>query len=244
MKMAMIFNKKMNVHLCDFLKVIRVFVCISVLFFASEISVQSETYYRYVDENGTVVITQGLEDVPEDQRKYVKEVRFPKQVEVESAGKAATENKVGQKQKTALKEIVDAEKIKAVGEEAARQGKVLFSSFIEDQKMLLVVYTVAGIVGFFLFSKLLKRFVGSSASKIVMKIAVAVAIFSGVYLVYLSWLNKSVLNFNQPEDLSAQTLADRITTPKEILQQTQRVVDQFNKNTRQRETILNGMDGS
>lgn len=244
MKMAIIPNEKMNVHLYDFPKIIRVFLCVSMLFFASEISVQSETYYRYVDENGTVVITQGLDDVPKDQRKHVEEVRFPKQTKMEGEDKVFTENKVEQKQETDLKEIVDKEKIKAVGKETVRQGKALFSSFIEDQKMLLLVYTVAGIVGFFLFSKLLKWVFGSFVSKIVVKIAVVVAIFSGVYLVYLSWLNKSVLNFDQPGNLSAQTLADQITMPQEILQQTQKVVDQFNKNTRQREAILNGMDGS
>lgn len=229
----------------NFLKITFVMLLGVVLFFAGPISAKSETYYKYVDKNGTVVITQNWDDVPENQRKNVEEVHFSERSRAEDKTRSSSEiEAVGKDEKAVFKKMITEEKIKEVAEESLRQGKALFSFFIKDQKTILMAYAVAGIAGFFLFSKLLKRFVGGFVTKIVMKLAVVVVIFSGVYLLYLSWLSKTVLNFNQPGNLSEQNMADQITTPQEILQQTQEVVDQFNKNASQREALLNGMDGS
>ncbi|VAX27961.1 hypothetical protein MNBD_NITROSPIRAE01-1498 [hydrothermal vent metagenome] len=243
----MIFNEKLNMDLLP--KMVRVFICLAVLFFSSQVLAQSEIFYKYVDKNGTVVITQSLKDVPKDQREKMEEVNFEikdaaEKISEQTTKSASEVEALGEEQKEALKEFVTEENIKAVGAEAVRQGKDVFASFIEDQKTSLIVYVVAGIAGFFIFSKLLKRFTGGFVTKIVMKFAVVIVIFSGIYLLYLSWLSKTVLNFNPSGDLSEKSLVDQMTTPGEILQQTQDVVDQFNSNTKQREALLNGMDGS
>ncbi len=227
----------------------RVFVCLAGLFFSTQVLAQSETFYKYVDKNGTVVITQNLKDVPKDQRKTMEEVNFEIKDAAEKTSEQTTKpaseiGALGEEQKAALKEFVTEENIKAVGAEAVRQGKELFASFIEDEKISLIVYVVVGIAGFFIFSKLLKRFTGGFVTKIVMKFAVVIVIFSGVYLLYLSWLSKTVLNFNPSGDLSEKSLVDQMTTPGEILQQTQDVVEQFNSRTKEREALLNGMDDS
>lgn len=232
-----------------FPKILRIFVCCAGLSFSSQVLAQSETFYKYVDKNGTVVITQNLNDVPKDQREAMEEVNFEIKDAAEKASEQTTKpaseiGALGEEQKEALKEFVMEGNIKAVGEEAVRQGKDVFASFIEDEQTSLIVYAVAGIAGFFIFSKLLKRFAGGFVTKIVMKFAVVIVIFSGIYLLYLSWLSKTVLNFNPSGDLSEKSLVDQMTTPGEILQQTQDVVDQFNGSTKQREALLNGMDGS
>lgn len=223
----MIFNEKLNMDLLP--KILRIFVCFAGLSFSSQVLAQSETFYKYVDKNGTVVITQNLNDVPKDQRETMEEVNF----EIKGAAEKASEQTTK-----------PASEIATLGEEAVRQGKDVFASFIEDEQTSLIVYAVAGIAGFFIFSKLLKRFAGGFVTKIVMKFAVVIVIFSGIYLLYLSWLSKTVLNFNPSGDLSEKSLVDQMTTPGEILQQTQDVVDQFNGSTKQREALLNGMDGS
>lgn len=225
-------------------KRLRASIFVAGLLFSTQVFAQSETFYKYVDKNGTVVITQNLNDVPKDQRDRMEEVQFSNANDVEADGQGSfAGGPVGKDEGLALKAIVNEENIKAVGEETVRQGKAVLSSFFEDQKTVLIVYAVAGIAGFFIFSKLLKRFAGGFVSKIVMKLAVVIVIFSGVYLLYLSWLSKTVLNFDQPGDISEQNLADRITTPQEILQKTQDVVDQFNNSAEKREAILNNMDG-
>ncbi len=246
-KMIMIFNKKLDMS--DFQKGLRVLIFVVLLFLVGQHAARSETYYKYVDESGTVVITQTLLDVPLDQREKMEEVNFA----IEGSAKKAAEqgmehtSKMGalaEEQKAVLKEMINEGNIKAVGEEAVRQGKDLFASFIEDQKTALIVYAVAGLAGFFMISKLMKRFVGGFVTKIVMKLAVVVVIFSGVYLLYLSWLSKSVLNFNPSGDSSEKNRVHQITTPREILEQTQDVVDQFNNRAAKREALLNGMDGN
>jgi len=232
-------------HKDHFFKISCVLTLLTALFLVRLQSVKAETYYKYVAENGTVVITQNWDDVPKDQREKAEEVHFEARPDVtDEAQPSAKTEAAGKDNARALKEIVNEEKIKAVGEETLYRGKTLLRSFFNDQKTLLIAYGLSGITAFFLFSKLLKRFAGGFVAKIVMKISIIVVIFSGVYLLYLSWLNKTVLNFNQSEDFSGQNLADQITTPGEILQQTQDVVDQFNENATQREAILNGMDGS
>ncbi|GEM_PF-4716966 len=216
----------------DFLQTSLPLIVLLLLFFSGLGLSQAETYYQYVDKNGTVVITQNRDDVPEDQRETMEEVHFSARPGV------ADEERI-----TALKEIVNEENIQAIGEKNLRRGKDWFSSFLGDRKILWIAYGVTGFAGFFLLSKLLKNMAGGFVSKIAIKISIIIVIFSGIYLLYLSWLNNTVLRFNQPGDFSEQGLADQITTPQEILEQTQEVVDQFNNNAAQRELILNGMDG-
>ncbi len=230
-------------------KILGIFVCLVPLAFSNLVFAQSETFYKYVDKNGTVVITQNLKDVPKNQREAMEEVNFAikgvsEQGDEQIIKPSSKIRALGEEQKAVLKEFATEENIKAVGEAAVRQGKDLFASFFEDQKTVLIVYAVAGIAGFFIFSRLLRRFAGGFVTKIVMKFAVVIVIFSGVYLLYLSWLSKTVLNFNPSGDSSDKNLVDQITTPGEILKQTQGVVDQFNRSTKQREALLNGMDGS
>lgn len=105
------------------------------------------------------------------------------------------------------------------------------------------MYLLIGIVGFFIFSKGLKYVVGGLAARIVMKLILVVALFGGVYLFYVSWLNDTILEVNQnPSTAFSEHWPDQMTTPREILKKTEDIVDQFNQKAKERESLLKQMD--
>ncbi len=202
---------------------------------------QAETIYKYTNKNGTVVFTKILEEVPIEQREKVEEVVLSD--ENTEALLEAKEELIPE-EPFIPKEALTKEKLREIGTEKIRQGKETFASFFEDQQTLFIGYIIGGIIAFFIFSKILKRFVGGFVTMILVKLAIVVVLFCGVYIFYLSWLNKSVLNFDQVQDISEGTWTEQMTTPAEILEKSQDVVDQFNQKAKERETLLNGMGGS
>lgn len=197
-----------------------VVVGISVLTFFLTLTPSSEgaVFYKYTDKNGTVVFTQSMEHVPLEMRTSVEEVHLQ-----------GADSSNGPK------------KIQTAAQEHMRTGKIRIASFIQDQRIVIIAYVIGIVAVFVLLSKMLKRFVGGFVVKCVMKCAIMIVFFSGVYLLYLSWLNKTVLNFNQGP--SAADHRAKMTTPSVILNHTQEVVDQFNDASKTPEALLNEMDG-
>ncbi len=220
-------------------------VLISMVFATTAFS-QETTFYKYTNAQGTVVITQSLQEIPPEKRETAETIQFseitPKPPSDES-DKILPENPLNQP--LPLAEGFSEDQIKAAGEEAFIQGQRMLTRFFKDQHLLLGAYIVGGVIGFWMFSKLLKRLAGGFVTRIVMKLCMVVVLFSGIYLLYLSWLNKNVLNFNQaPSTVSNDGLIEQITTPSEILEKTEDVVEQFNQKTKEREALLNGMDNT
>ncbi|MFQ5730181.1 MAG: DUF4124 domain-containing protein [Waddliaceae bacterium] len=223
---------------CDFIAVDVRFLCIKVasifLFVATTLllakfSVDAATFYKYTDKNGTVVFTEVFEQIPFDLR--------------DSAKKMTMADEGLEKKSTPLisEDITNRIKNNQLGEKHIRQGREVLSSFLKDQKYLVIGYIVGGILLFIVLTSILKRFVSGFLSKIVIHFAIVVVLFSGGYLFYLSWLNETVLGFGQ-DSSSSTALTDRITTPKEILEKTQLTVDQLNASSEAREKMLEELD--
>ncbi len=199
--------------------------------------VNASTFYKYLDEKGTMVITQTLDEVPLEKRPSAETIHLP-DGPMPNNTRAALET-LQRAKPSDLNRNISQETIKAAGQETLKKGHALLNTFFEDQGTVLIAYFAGGLICFVLFSKILKRFVGSFVTQIVMKLAIVVVLFSGVYLLYLSWLNKTVLNFDQAAPaVSREKWTEQLTTPQEILEKTEGVVEQFNQKVKEREALL------
>ncbi len=192
---------------------------------------EAATFYKYMDEKGTLVLTDRLEEVPSAFRKKIEKIELPDGVTQEM------------KDPLPLEEIE--EKIKDVpliAEEKIRVARTGLSSFLEDRKRMLMAYGLVAIVSWMVLFFLLKRIVGGLAAKIVLNLAVMAILFSGAYLIYLSWLNKTILNFN-PVGTEDKSIMEQLTAPQDLIDQTQTVVDQLNTKTDMHQGRLREIEG-
>lgn len=207
-------------------------ISVLTVFLTVKPSSEGVIFYKYTDKNGTVVFTQSIEGVPLEMRKSVEEVHLPGG----DSKKAAKEEGLENDNRFTQGEIQTAT------QENMREAKARMILFIQDQRIVIIGYVVGIVAVFVLLSKMLKRFLGGFIVKVVMKFAIIIVLFSGVYLLYLSWLNKTVLNFNQGLS-SSDHWTDQVTTPSMILNHTQEAADQFKDTSKARESLLNELDG-
>ena len=200
-------------------------------FFAAATVLEAATFYKYIDHNQTVVLTDRLHEVPFEFRKDVQEIVLP---DVPREKKQVPPLQVPPD----IDELPPRIENKERNENQLRAGKVRLASFIMDRKFLMLGYCAGAIALWAVLLFFLKKFVGGLAAKIVMNLLFTAVLFSGAYLIYLSWLNKTILPSGQVGVKNEEGM-DRLTTPKDLADHTQKIVEQLNRNTRAKEDALN-----
>ncbi len=111
---------------------------------------EAATFYKYTDKKGTVVFTEDPNSIPSELKKSAERIDLPD-------SKEKSEN------------IVSGRKDKETQvEKQIRKGRDFISPYLKDQRFLVGGYVVGGILLYFTFSFILKRFIGSFLSRILL----------------------------------------------------------------------------
>jgi len=130
-------------------------------------------------------------------------------------------------------------------EKQIRSGRDYISTYLKDQRFLVGGYVVGGILLYLTFSFILKRFIGSFLSRILLKLILMAALGSGAYILYMSWLSRNILDmggnstkgaFNQIKN------GNIITTPGQLVDRTKEIVDQLKSRIEEQEDVIKDLD--
>ncbi len=125
---------------------------------------EAATFYKYTDKKGTVVFTEDPNSIPPELRKSAERIDLPDSKEKSEnivSGRKDNETQV---------------------EKQIRRGGDYISPYLKDQRFLVGGYVVGGILLYFTFSLILKRFIGSFLSRILLKLFLMAALGSGAYI--------------------------------------------------------------
>jgi len=206
-----------------------VIVIMIFLFSNSKTSGHAADFYKYLDQNGTLVFTEDLSTIPAELRDKVGKITMPG-----DTSDARDEPQI-------LKNFTDTEQIKKTGKKQLRKGRVALKSFLEDEKVLLGGYAITGIILFLFLSKMFGNLGANLLKKIIFKIVFVTALFCGAYFWYLSYLNKNVLNFD-PSGTGGKGASSKLTTPAEMLKKTKDIIDQVNTRTEKKQKLLDSLE--
>ena len=214
---------------------------------------EGATFYKYTDEKGTIVFTQNPNKIPSDYRKNAKKIELPDKKKVQGDAQHKRKNKVIRKSENIenegknrglekVRNILNKTIRKTIDKRWVRSRRENVLSFFQNQRYLAAGYVVGGAILFFIFSLILKKFIGSFASRLILKLLLMVALTAGAYIFYMSWLSKNILFLDRPMDLSRKSNSkiggNKIFTPKDIIDRTKEAVNEINVRTKKQEKIL------
>lgn len=199
------------------------------LFFMRTLTPEAATAYRYTDKKGTVVFTDDLKKIPPDFRKDAKRIDLPEPEE-------------SQKPEGTPRKIFKKIKEKAAEKKLIQKGRKFLSTLLKDQRFWMAGFIAGGIILFFIASYFLKRLVGSFVSRVLIRLFLVVALASGVYVLYLSWISKKIFSFNEQisgsKPGSNKKGLGKIVTPGDIIEKAKEAVDQINATIKNKEKKL------
>ncbi len=188
---------------------------------------EAATFYKYTDKKGTVVFTEDPNSIPPELRKSAERIDLPDSKEKSEnivSGRKDNETQV---------------------EKQIRRGRDYISPYLKDQRFLVGGYVVGGILLYLTFSFILKRFIGSFLSRILLKLILMAALGSGAYILYMSWLSRNILDMggNSTKGAFNQIKSGNIiTTPGQIVDRTKEIVDQLNSKIEEQEDVIKDLD--
>jgi len=221
--------------------------------FMGSVMAEGATFYKYTDKKGTLVITKDPNKVPPNYRESAKKIELPDEKKIQGDIQHKGKNKVMGKNENIenngknkglgkARNILNKIKNKTLNKRWVRSSRENVLSFFQNQKYLAAGYVVGGAILFFIFSLILKKFIGSFAFRLLLKLLLMVALAAGAYIFYMSWLSKNILFLDQPMDLSrgsnSKIGGNKIFTPKDIIDRTKEAVNEINARTKKQEKIL------